>query len=159
MVEQKTAGSMDDIYVMNNTIVDLKAPGSRTLTMITDVGGTYTNSGLVNNCLVNGNPPEIDASSPTPVDNVNVTQANGATYFVSYSYLGGTSNNMQLTAAATTALRTGGTSVSAQGVTTDITGAAYANPPSVGAYQYLGQIAQVVYKRIGKYLRLHGLAF
>lgn len=137
VVEQKTAGTMNDIIVANNTITDLQ-PSSRTLTVISDVSTAYTNSLIANNCLVNGNGIETDAYSPPSTNNSNITAANAATYFVSYTTYGGVSNNMALTSSASSTLKTGGTSMSSYGITTDITGAAYANPPSIGAYQYSG---------------------
>lgn len=134
VVEQKISGTMNDIVVSNNTIADLQPPGSRGLTMLSDGFGTYTNSLLVNNALVNCTTPETDVGAPTPSNNVNVTSANAATYFTTYVTYGGASNNFNLTAVATPLI--GQALTESAYFTTDFAGVSRTAPWDVGAYKY-----------------------
>lgn len=136
VVELKAAGTMNDIAVMNNTIVDLEAPGSRTLTMLSHANGTYTNSIITNNILVNGNPIEQDSGTPTPNNNVSVTAANASSYFKTYSALAGRSNDVHLTALATSLIGQG-TNLSSY-FTVDLAGSSRpgAGNWDIGAYIY-----------------------
>lgn len=140
VIEQKIAGTLNDVIIANNVIVDLNG-GSRALTFL-DHSATYgtpsTNCYMYNNSLVNSNGPETTSggsTSPTLGNNVVVSVANAASYFTAYSTYGGLSNDLHLTGSATPLIHTG-TDVSSFGITTDFTGAAYANPPSIGAYEY-----------------------
>jgi len=142
VVEQKIKGMMNDIVVANNTIADLQAPGSRTLTMLAHLssnGSPYTNSVLANNALVNGNSPETDAGAPSPQNNVNVSASTATVYFSSYTKYNGLKNDFTLLPAASP-LISKGVSVSNYGVITDFNGNKFASPPSVGAYEFSGAI-------------------
>ena len=135
VVEQKIAGTMNDIVLANNTVVDLQPVGSRAITMLANGNGTYTNSVLANNLLVNSNTVERDAGTPTPSGNVNITGANAATYLVSYTLYGGSSNNLHLTSAASTVIGAGA-DLSAY-FTVDKDGLTRTAPWDVGAFKYV----------------------
>lgn len=95
----------------------------------------FVNCYFYNNIAINGGPNALDLAV-TAATNAAVTSGNASTYFTSWTANGGSANNYHLTSSATPLL-TAGTNVSSFGITTDKDGVAYANPPSIGPYQYV----------------------
>jgi hypothetical protein len=133
----------DDILIANNTVVD----GGGQLAQITlnqnaGVTGVWTNCKIQNNVCVNCNGTIDQQGTGTGVwdgtnavdHNVEVSAGAAATAFTSYTTLGGLSNNMVPTAAATTVVSQ---AVNLSSLfTDDLSGATRPGTWDIGAYQF-----------------------
>lgn len=86
-----------------------------------------------NNTTVNGASNDIDGAI-TQATNVSVSAANAPSYFTSWT--ANSPNNIYTLKVGAAPLIHTGTDATALGVSFDFTGTPYANPPSVGPYEY-----------------------
>lgn len=126
------------VWLLNNTVVDYGANGGVAISNVRPDLNTasFVSCRIQNNLLINtpGGVRNENNTTTTISNNVEISAANAATHLTSYSTYSA-SNSLHLTAAATTAIHAG-VNLQATLAFADRDGVAYANPPSVGAYEY-----------------------
>lgn len=130
-----------DIVCANNTADGYATPFTFRNPVTNPLPGAWSACFCYNNVGINGGTNVIDPTV-TNANNVYVTSGSAPSYFTSWIATGtgsGSPSNAVYTllAGASTLIHTG-TNVSSYGITTDFTGASFANPPSIGAYEFGG---------------------
>jgi len=133
---RKGLGYLDDDIVVSNNLAD----GFSTPFFFDDQyagagSNTFTNCYIYNDSGVTATGSQINAQVASGTS-VNITSTNAALYFTAYT-AGSTTNDYTLKSAATPLIHTG-TNVSSFGINTDFNGVSYANPPSIGPYEFSG---------------------
>jgi len=126
-----------DVLIANNAVLDYGGHGAIALNNTSGSSATFSGCLVANNAIVNSGAPDLSGNSTTPsINNPNLTSATAALYFTSYT-LGNASDNLHLTALASSLIGKG-TNLTAWGITTDADG--NARPASgawdIGPYQY-----------------------